>query len=89
MMNIGIFSGKTGMTDKKDLTEKQKTLIADLNLQIGAVRGVQVFIICLALYEYYTDVRGAGGVIMAGIIAAYLQFYAMPGLPDFMKNRDD
>lgn len=77
------------MTDKKDLTEKQKTVISDLNLQIGAIRGIQVFIICLALYEYYTDARGAGGVIMAGIIAAYMQLYTMPGLPDFLKNRDD
>lgn len=79
----------TGMMDKKELTEKQKTIISGLNLQIGAIRGVQVFIICLALYEYYTDARGAGGVMMAGIIAAYLQLYAMPGLPDFLKDRDD
>lgn len=75
--------------DKKEFTEKQKTVIADLNLQIGAIRGIQVFIVCLALYEYYTDARGAGGVIMAGIIAAYMQLYAMPGLPDFLKDRDD
>lgn len=88
MMNTLIFLVKTGMTDN-DLTEKQKTAISDLNLQIGAVRGIQVFIVCLALYEYYTDVRGAGGVIMAGIIAAYMQLYVMPGLPDFLKDRDD
>lgn len=77
------------MTDKKDLTEKQKNIISDLNLQIGAVRGVQAFIIGLAVYEYYTGTRGAGGVIMAGIIAAYMQLYVMPGLPDFLKDRDD
>lgn len=75
-----------GMMDKKELTEKQKTVISDLNMHIGAVRGIQVFIVCLALYGYYTDARGAGGVMMAGIIAAYLQLYAMPGLPDFLKK---
>jgi len=76
------------MTDKKELTEKQRALISDLNLNIGAVRGIQVFIACLAAYEYYTGARGPGGVVLAGVIAAYLQLYMMPGLPDFMKNKD-
>lgn len=77
------------MNDKKELTEKQKTVISDLNMHIGAVRGIQVFIICLAIYEYYDGTRGAGGIVLAGIIAAYLQLYAMPGLPDFLKNREE
>lgn len=77
------------MQDKKELTEKQQAVISDLNLQIGAVRGIQVFIVCLAVYEYYTGARGPGGLVMAGIIAAYMQLYAMPGLPDFLKNKDE
>lgn len=76
------------MTDK-EITEKQKNTILDLNLQIGAVRGIQVFITCLAVYEYYTGARGAGGIVIAGIIAAYMQLYTMPGLPDFMKDREE
>lgn len=71
---------------KTELTGKQRAVISDLNLHIGAVRGIQAFIICLAVYEYYTGDRGPGGLVLAGIIAAYMQLYAMPGLPDFMKE---
>lgn len=76
------------MTDK-EITEKQKNTISDLNLKIGAVRGIQVFITCLAVYEYYTGARGPGGLVLAGIIAAYMQLYAVPGLPDFLKDPED
>lgn len=74
------------MADKKELTGKQRAVISDLNLHIGAIRGIQVFITCLAVYEYYTGDRGPGGLVLAGIIAAYMQLYAMPGLPVFMKE---
>lgn len=77
------------MNDKKELTEKQRALISELNLNIGAIRGIQVFIVCLAVYEYYTGTRGPGGLVLAGIIAAYMQLYMMPGLPDFLKNKDE
>lgn len=77
------------MNDKTELTGKQRAVISDLNLHIGAIRGIQVFIVCLAVYEYYTGARGPGGLVLAGIIAAYMQLYMMPGLPDFLKNKDE
>lgn len=74
------------MTDKTELPEKQKEEISNLNLQIGIVRGVQVFIIGLSIYEIASGNRGYDCLLWAGIIAAYMQLYAMPGLPDFLKS---
>lgn len=77
------------MNDKKDYTDRQRAVISDLNLHIGAIRGIQVFITFLAVYEYYTEARGPGGILIAGIIAAYMQLYTMPGLPGFLKDREE
>ena len=76
---------------RPEMTAKQKHTVGALILQAFAVRGVQLFVIGLALYLAIAERRGWPAVVIGGGLALWIESQ-LPALPlwlDKMRSDDE
>lgn len=73
------------MTMQTKLTPEQRRIVDALNCQAWAVRGLQIFIVGLAVYLTVFDGRGWPAFIIGLLLAVWLQTQ-LPALPSWAEE---
>ncbi|AEY69519.1 hypothetical protein AH2_0008 [Burkholderia phage vB_BceS_AH2] len=72
-------------TTAAEFTPKQRRTVHALHMQAFAVHGIQIFVVGLGVYLAIAEKRGWPAVIIAGVLALYLQAH-LPALPAWLEK---